>query len=76
MAEFGGAKLKFLRRLLKLEHGTCSRPYWACSTRKRSIPRSTATLVAALAKGGVMTAKLKRAGWDDEFLLKLLSQMH
>jgi predicted transposase YbfD/YdcC len=24
---------------------------------------------------GSLTAKLKRAGWDDEFMLKLLSQM-
>jgi hypothetical protein len=24
---------------------------------------------------GLLTAKLKRAGWNDEFMLKLLSQM-
>jgi hypothetical protein len=46
MAEFGRAKLKFLKRFLKSNSGTAfprttrSSPRSACSIRKRSMPRS------------------------------------
>ena len=44
MAEFGRAKLKFLKRFLKLRHGvpstTRSLRCSACSIRRRSMPRS------------------------------------
>src|SRR5262249_53198647 len=58
MAEFGCAKLKFLKRFLKLKHGIPSHDTFSTvSTRKRSMQpfgRLSATLVAALAKGGVI----------------------
>jgi predicted transposase YbfD/YdcC len=54
----------------------------AARNRKDNGPANTAVLrrraldIARLDQSkGSLTAKLKRAGWDDEFMLKLLSQM-
>src|SRR5215467_8723152 len=61
MAEFGSAKLKFLRRFLKLRHGIPSHDTFSTLLRMidpkaldAAFGRLTATLVAALAKGGVI----------------------
>jgi hypothetical protein len=41
-----------------------------------AVVRRRALDVARLDKSkGSLTAKLKRVGWNDEFMLKLLSQM-
>jgi predicted transposase YbfD/YdcC len=61
MAEFGHAKLKFLKRFLKLKHGIPSHDTFSTLFRMldpkaldAAFGRLTATLVAALAKGGVI----------------------
>ena len=61
MAEFGRAKLKFLKRFLKLRHGVASHDTFSTVFRMldpkaldAAFGRLTATLVAALAKGGVI----------------------
>ena len=61
MAEFGRAKLKFLKRFLKLRHGVPSHDTFSTVFRMldpkaldAAFGRLTATLVAALAKGGVI----------------------
>jgi len=61
MAEFGQAKIKFLRRFLKLRHGIPSHDTFSTVFRMldakaldAAFGRLTATLVAALAKGGVI----------------------
>jgi hypothetical protein len=61
MAEFGRAKLKFLKRLLKLRHGIPSHDTFSTVFRMldpkaldAAFGRLTATLVAALAKGDVI----------------------
>ena len=60
MAEFGSAKLKFLKRFLKLRHGIPSHDTFSTVFRMldpkaldAAFGQLTATLVAALAKGGV-----------------------
>jgi hypothetical protein len=99
MAEFGCAKLKFLKRFLKLKHGIPSHDTFSTVFRildpealDAAFGRLTATLVAALAKGGAiaiggkslkgafenggpLTAKLKRAAWNEEFMQNLLNRM-
>src|SRR5215469_11902847 len=61
MAEFGRAKLKFLKRFLKLKHGIPSHDTFSTVFRMldpkaldAAFGRLTGTLVAALAKGGVI----------------------
>src|SRR5215467_1268594 len=61
MAAFGRAKLKFLKRFLKLKHGIPSHDTFSTVFRMldpkaldAAFGRLTATLVAALAKGGVI----------------------
>jgi len=61
MAEFGRAKLKFLKRFLKLRHGIPSHDTFSAVFRildpkalDAAFGRLTSTLVAALAKGGVI----------------------
>jgi hypothetical protein len=61
MAEFGRAKRKFLRRFLKLSHGVPSHDTFSNVFRTldpkaldAAFGRLTATLVAVLAKGGVI----------------------
>ena len=61
MAAFGRAKLKFLKRFLKLKHGIPSHDTFSTVLRMldpkaldAAFGRLTATLVAALAKGGVI----------------------
>src|SRR5262245_13969292 len=61
MAAFGRAKLKFLKRFLKLKHGIASHDTFSTLLRMldpkaldAAFGRLTATLVAALAKGGVI----------------------
>ena len=61
MAAFGSAKLKFLKRFLKLKHGVPSHDTFSTVFRMldpkaldAAFGRLTATLVAALAKGGVI----------------------
>jgi len=61
MAEFGQAKLKFLKRFLKLKHGIPSHDTFSTVFRMldpkaldAAFGRLTATLVAALTKGGVI----------------------
>ena len=61
MAEFGCAKLKFLKRFLKLKHGIPSHDTFSTLFRMldpkaldAAFGRLMATLVAALAKGGVI----------------------
>jgi predicted transposase YbfD/YdcC len=61
MAEFGCAKFKFLKRFLKLRHGIPSHDTFSTVFRMldpkaldAAFGRLTATLVAALAKGGVI----------------------
>jgi predicted transposase YbfD/YdcC len=61
MAEFGRAKLKFLKRFLKLRHGIASHDTFSTVLRMldpkaldAAFGRLSATLVAALAKGGVI----------------------
>lgn len=61
MAEFGRAKLKFLKRFLKLRHGIPSHDTFSTVLRMldpnaldAAFGRLTATLVAALTKGGVI----------------------
>jgi DDE_Tnp_1-associated len=61
MAEFGRAKLKFLKRFLKLRHDMPSHDTFSTVFRvldpkalDAAFGRLTATLVAALAKGGMI----------------------
>src|SRR5215467_9194962 len=61
MAAFGRAKLKFLKRFLKLKHGIPSHDTFSTVFRMldpkaldAAFGRLTATLIAALAKGGVI----------------------
>jgi len=61
MAEFGCAKLKFLKRFLKLKHGIPSHDTFSTVFRMLdpralddAFGRLTATLLAALAKGGII----------------------
>jgi predicted transposase YbfD/YdcC len=61
MAEFGRAKIRFLRRFLRLRHGIPSHDTFSTVLRMldpkaldAAFGRLTATLVAALAKGGVI----------------------
>jgi hypothetical protein len=61
MAEFGRAKLKFFRRFLKLGHGIPSHDTFSTVLRMldpnaldAAFGKLTATLAAALAKGGII----------------------